>query len=309
MNRKIESIADYQKEACKRWAPHPPLTPRQATILNWAIGIPGECGEITELIKHDIFGNEPIDKMELAKELGDIQWYINALAAIYDIPMESILALNVAKLEHRHNGNSYSSDGSKDRHAKETLFKDTPIYNQIRADILHLPIPDIENIILIGPDGSGKTTIAKILAEKLNYQYWKGTYKEDNKSIRALDLIKKRRVIFDRFYYPDDIIYSEIKGQPASAVDLINYEEVRKYMENTGVFIYVYVTCAPWGIKSRLGARGDAYVTFGEVLESIRKYQKFIKETSIPVMTVDTSTITPQQAADIILTNVKERRI
>jgi NTP pyrophosphatase (non-canonical NTP hydrolase) len=126
---------NYQEGTTKTFKPHRELTTKEAEILDWAIGLPGEVGEVSELIKHNIFHNEPIDKMKLAKEIGDVLWYVAALCKSYDIPMDACAALNLAKLEHRHGG-SFSFANSADRHAREEKFEETNIYKELKSAIL-----------------------------------------------------------------------------------------------------------------------------------------------------------------------------
>lgn len=105
-------------------------------VLDWTLGLSGEVGEVAELLKHGIFHKTPLEKMELAKELADIVWYVTAIATTFEIPLEEALKLNVAKLQHRHGGSGYSDKGSEMRHLKEQIFKDTDIYKYLEHEIL-----------------------------------------------------------------------------------------------------------------------------------------------------------------------------
>ncbi|MEG1636124.1 MAG: nucleoside triphosphate pyrophosphohydrolase family protein [Cellulosilyticaceae bacterium] len=126
---------EYQNSTTKTFKPHFELTAKESEILDWSLGLPGEVGEVTELVKHSIFHKEEIDKMTLAKELGDILWYIAALSKSYDIPMDAFAQLNLAKLQHRHGG-SYNSAGSAERHEKEAKFEETETYQILKSIIM-----------------------------------------------------------------------------------------------------------------------------------------------------------------------------
>lgn len=66
------------------------------------LGIAGEAGEVCEMLKKSIDHGIPIDKDALSKELGDVLFYIAALALIYDIALEDVAAGNIAKLAERY---------------------------------------------------------------------------------------------------------------------------------------------------------------------------------------------------------------
>ena len=47
-----------------------------AALLNGVLGLTGEAGEVSDLVKKSIFHEKGIDKEHLEKELGDVMWYI-----------------------------------------------------------------------------------------------------------------------------------------------------------------------------------------------------------------------------------------
>lgn len=116
---------EYQEEAYKMVKLH---DSEELRICDWALGLGGEAGEVQEIIKHNVMHKEPIDLARLAKELGDLQWYVSAVATFYGIDLEVIARLNIAKLLHRHGGAQFSADGTLNRHALEEKFTDTPFY-------------------------------------------------------------------------------------------------------------------------------------------------------------------------------------
>lgn len=74
-------------------------------LLHWVLGINGESGEIAEKVKKIIrdkngkFSKE--DKAELAKEIGDVLWYLAVLADQLGVDLESIAQQNLDKLQSR----------------------------------------------------------------------------------------------------------------------------------------------------------------------------------------------------------------
>ena len=66
------------------------------------LGLVGEAGEFAEKIKkkYRVIPLIP-DNKELAKELGDVLWYIARLANLCGYSMTQVMAINVDKLESR----------------------------------------------------------------------------------------------------------------------------------------------------------------------------------------------------------------
>ena len=129
-------LYNYQVGISKTWKEYPEFTLQELRMLDWSLGLAGECGEVTDIVKHAVLHRENLDKMELAKEMGDVLWYLTALAETVGIEMEDILCLNKAKLDHRYEGH-YSAEASASRHEKETDFKSTSTYKEIESRILY----------------------------------------------------------------------------------------------------------------------------------------------------------------------------
>ena len=203
---------EFQKQSSQFFKEHKPLIAEQARLLNWAIGLPGEAGEVAEVIKHHIFSEQPLDKMKLVSELGDVLWYISAICTSTDISLSSVAEYNANKLDYRYGSKGYSDEKCHQRAVNEKAFEDTFIYQSLKAKILHTPAP--LNVIFVGPDGSGKTTVSKMVAERMaaeGFTYHKCNYEQEDKPNLALSLLASQtNMIYDRFYYPDEILYSRV---------------------------------------------------------------------------------------------------
>jgi NTP pyrophosphatase (non-canonical NTP hydrolase) len=53
--------------------------PAEIMKLTWALGLVGETGEVVDLIKKHIGHSHPLDRDKLVKELGDVEWYMEAM--------------------------------------------------------------------------------------------------------------------------------------------------------------------------------------------------------------------------------------
>ena len=74
-------------------------------LLHWVLGINGEAGEIAEKVKKIIRDKNAVvseeDKAELAKEVGDVLWYLAVFAHHLGVPLEEIAQQNLDKLQSR----------------------------------------------------------------------------------------------------------------------------------------------------------------------------------------------------------------
>ena len=290
----MESIFnDYQKESTCVFKPIKKLQDQQIRLLDWAIGLGGEAGEVLDLLKHSIFHEDTqLDKMELAKELGDVMWYLSAIATTCGIDLADVALLNRAKLKHRY-GEAYSITASANRHANEMKFKDTPIYKCLTARINNTHDAPV-NVIVIGPDGSGKTTFTKLLAEKLNMKRIKCDYRQENKPETAKALLAEDiNIVYDRFYFPDEIIYSVAKDIP---LDEAYQAELKSIWEELKMVnpIFIYVDANMDVLKERSADWADDYVAVSDLQEIKAQYEEFIQSTkvkNIPVIEIDTSNV------------------
>lgn len=72
-----------------------------------ALGLAGETGEVIEKIKKmirdkdGVFHPTPEDIEELKKELGDVLWYLSAIAEYNGLSLQAIAENNLQKLEDR----------------------------------------------------------------------------------------------------------------------------------------------------------------------------------------------------------------
>ena len=87
--------------------------------LNGALGIAGEGGEVADMVKTHLFQGHPLDIDHLAKELGDISWYIAITAHAIGYDLESIMQANIDKLLKRY-PNGFEAERSLHRQEGDT---------------------------------------------------------------------------------------------------------------------------------------------------------------------------------------------
>lgn len=68
----------------------------------YALGLAGEAGEVCDLLKKHWGHLHPLDREKLKKELGDVLWYVAAIAAQHDMLLEDVALANVEKLTKRY---------------------------------------------------------------------------------------------------------------------------------------------------------------------------------------------------------------
>ena len=93
------TINEYQKLAMTTLNPE---LDKKDVLINGVMGLCGESGEAIDIVKKWLAQGHELDKEKLAKELGDIAWYLAETAYALDIPLENILQDNIEKLKKRY---------------------------------------------------------------------------------------------------------------------------------------------------------------------------------------------------------------
>ena len=92
------TINEYQDLAMTTLNPE---LSKKDVLINGVMGLCGESGEAIDIVKKHLHQGHELDKEKLAKELGDIAWYLAETAWALDIPLEDILQGNIDKLRRR----------------------------------------------------------------------------------------------------------------------------------------------------------------------------------------------------------------
>jgi len=163
-------------------------------------------------------------------------------------------------------------------------------------------------IILEGNDNTGKTTIGKILSQKLTIPYYHQTPEELKlkdlnsqeislwaaakfKTLVDLPLLNQIDLILDRFYLSEEVYSKVLKRKK-----LIDFYEIEDKLMNADVFLILLV--APSEILIKRGITEFDPSTINEISEN---YIKTFKESRLPKIKIDTSVLTPEEIVNRII--------
>ncbi len=90
---------EYQKRAMTTLNP---ALGKKDVLINSVMGLCGESGEAIDIVKKWLAQGHALDKEHLAKELGDIAWYLAEAVTALDLSLGDILQANLDKLEKRY---------------------------------------------------------------------------------------------------------------------------------------------------------------------------------------------------------------
>lgn len=103
-------LSEYQKLALRT-----ANLDRDNELYHLVLGLVGESGEIAEKVKKLIRDHESdeskLDKQDIAKELGDVLWYLAVLAEYLGCDLSEIAKNNIKKLASRQERGVLSGSG------------------------------------------------------------------------------------------------------------------------------------------------------------------------------------------------------
>ena len=83
-------------------------------LENGVLGLCGESGECADLLKKSLFQGHELHKEHLAKELGDVAWYLAVTSHALGYALEEVLWMNIEKLKKRY-PEGFNTDNSLHR--------------------------------------------------------------------------------------------------------------------------------------------------------------------------------------------------
>ena len=87
------TINEYQQLAMRTLNPS---LDKKDVLINGVMGLCDESGEVIDVVKKHLAQGHELDKQRLAKELGDIAWYLAETSHALGISLEEILAADAA---------------------------------------------------------------------------------------------------------------------------------------------------------------------------------------------------------------------
>ena len=93
------TVNEYQKKAMTTLNP---ALSQKDVLINAVMGLCGESGEAIDIVKKWLAQGHELDRERLAKELGDIAWYLAEAATALELELEEILEGNLQKLVRRY---------------------------------------------------------------------------------------------------------------------------------------------------------------------------------------------------------------
>lgn len=109
----IENAADVYQQDILKYAPD--YSDHKINLSYAAMGLCGESGETSEIIKKFVYHDHPIVCEHLARELGDVLWYVSYIAHLFGYPLGKIMAMNQEKLAKRYPDGKFDADRSRNR--------------------------------------------------------------------------------------------------------------------------------------------------------------------------------------------------
>ena len=84
-----------------QWVEGKIMTEGETRLIENTLGLIGESGEIAEKIKKLLRDNTRVEAQDIIKELGDVAFYLTALANYFGSSLQEVLELNMIKLNDR----------------------------------------------------------------------------------------------------------------------------------------------------------------------------------------------------------------
>lgn len=112
------TVNDYQRKA-GRTIPEKVAADKDAMLVNGALGLCGEAGEVADIVKKFKFQGHDLNTAKVKDELGDVCWYIAMMATALGVSLEDILEQNILKLMRRY-PDGFSAERSINRPEYQT---------------------------------------------------------------------------------------------------------------------------------------------------------------------------------------------
>lgn len=109
------TLNEYQKLAMNTLNP---ALQQKDVLINGVMGLCGESGEVIDIVKKHLAQGHALDTEKIAKELGDVAWYLAETAYAIGYDLEDICQMNIDKLNKRY-PEGFSTERSVKREGRE----------------------------------------------------------------------------------------------------------------------------------------------------------------------------------------------
>jgi NTP pyrophosphatase (non-canonical NTP hydrolase) len=99
-------LKDYTKFVREHWPGH--------GLTCAILGLTGEAGEVADVLKKDRYHKVPTTLGNYVDELGDVLFYVVAVAEELSISIKDVIAANVAKISRRYPGGFVPGGGIRE---------------------------------------------------------------------------------------------------------------------------------------------------------------------------------------------------
>jgi NTP pyrophosphatase (non-canonical NTP hydrolase) len=83
-------------------------------IMNCALGIVGEGGEVADIIKKVVYQGHDLNHVDVIDELGDVLYYVTKMAKLMDSSLDEVMTMNMMKRMKRY-PNGFNKNRSVNR--------------------------------------------------------------------------------------------------------------------------------------------------------------------------------------------------
>ena len=95
-NKSMEAFREYSD-----WVEDKIITEGKDRLMENALGLMGEAGEVAEKIKKYLRDDTKVSQKEIVKEIGDVVFYATALSNYFYSNLEEVMQVNMEKLDDR----------------------------------------------------------------------------------------------------------------------------------------------------------------------------------------------------------------
>lgn len=91
------------------------MSAKDMELTHAALGIPGEAGELVDALKKYLMYRKTLDRENVVEELGDLEFFMEAIRQNLGITREETLEHNYNKLMKKRYPNGYSDQAAQER--------------------------------------------------------------------------------------------------------------------------------------------------------------------------------------------------